>query len=102
VAQKSNKTSGPKRLRRASWLALLSLAWLQVSFATHQFDHVAAFSADSCHVCVQLDRVDDVVADQSDSLSGPRGRHDEPAQSLAAAVYPAFVRHFESRAPPAL
>ena len=102
MAHKSNKTSGPKRLRRASWLALLSLAWLQVSFATHQFDHVATFSADTCHVCVQLDRIDDVAADQPDSLSGPRGRHDEPARAPAAAADPAFVRHFESRAPPAL
>lgn len=90
------------RLRKASWFALLSLAWLQVSLASHQFDHVAVYSTDTCHVCVQLDRIDDVAADHPDSLSDRFDRYAEPRQSTAAFVDPAFVRHFESRAPPAL
>jgi hypothetical protein len=90
------------RLRKASWLALLSLAWLQVSLASHQFDHVAAYPADTCHVCVQLDRIDDVVVDQADSHAVPFGRYAEPRRSPAVVVATALVRHFESRAPPAL
>ena len=102
MAHKSNKTSGPKRLRRVSWLALLSLAWLQVSLASHQFDHVAEYSADTCHVCVQLDRIDDLAIDQPEGVSVPFGRYAEPRRSPAAVVDPVFVRHFQSRAPPAL
>lgn len=90
------------RLRRASWLALIPVAWLQLSLAGHQFDHVAPFSTDTCHVCVQLDRIDDVSADQPDSLTGLFGQFEAPLHLPAAVVDPAFVRHFESRAPPAL
>jgi hypothetical protein len=102
VAYKSNKTSGPKRLRRVSWLALLSLAWLQVSLASHQFDHVAEYSADTCHVCVQLDRLDDLAVDQPDSQLIAFGRYVERRHLPAAVVDAAFVRYFETRAPPVL
>ena len=102
MAYKSNKTSGPKRLRSVSWLALLSLAWLQVSLASHQFDHVAEYSADTCHVCVQLDRLDDLAVDQPDSQLIAFGRYVERRHLPAAVVDPAFVRYFETRAPPVL
>lgn len=46
-------------LRRGSLLALVSLAWMQLALAGHQFEHSATY-AESCDVCVQLDRLDDV------------------------------------------
>ena len=47
---------------RASWLALLSLAWMQLAIAGHQFEHSAAYT-EFCDVCVQVDRLDDLVAE---------------------------------------
>ena len=55
--------NGPRR--SAVWLALLSVAWLQLSSAAHELDHVAEQIGESCQVCLQLDRVDDVAADHS-------------------------------------
>ena len=54
-----DKLFARKRLRAAAWLTLLSLALVQLSLATHQFDHAATDLADHCEVCVQLDRLDD-------------------------------------------
>jgi hypothetical protein len=90
------------RLRSASWLALLSLAWLQLALASHQFEHAAAFSADTCHVCVQLDRIDDTAVDstagQPVQVSAPVALRPSPASFITAAP----DRHFGARAPPVI
>ena len=98
-----NKIKNPfdqKRLRRASWLALLSLAWLQLTLASHQFDHVATYFADSCNVCIQLDRIDDSVAGQPAVAVSPLGNAAEPEVLMPRGPSRSFVRHFQSRAPP--
>ena len=102
MQKKSNILISPRRVHRATWLSLLTLAWLQLTMASHQYDHVADYFSDSCHVCAQLDRVNEVV-------------HDHVSQALAfdmSAVLPAFDsrgvtpqtldRQFDARAPPRL
>jgi hypothetical protein len=102
VPNKNNRLFDERGLRRASWLALLSLAWLQLALVTHQFEHVAAYRADACHVCVQLDRIHDAVVDQPGSLPGSPGGHVETRRPAATVATTIFVRHFDSRAPPAI
>lgn len=96
----NNSPFDERRLRRAAWLGLVSLAWLQLTLASHQFDHVA-YLADTCHVCVQLDRIDDAAVDQSEPLPGPFGRHVETLRPTPAVASTVSFRHFDSRAPPA-
>ena len=88
-----------KWLPRASWLALLSLAWMQLAIAGHQFEHSAAYT-DVCEICVQLDRLDDLVAELPAALEVP-GPAGHPAIALAEVSVdnPRFTC-FKSRAPP--
>jgi hypothetical protein len=51
-----------KRLRASAWLTLLSLALVQLSLASHQFDHHAADLVEKCEICVQLERLDDAAS----------------------------------------
>ena len=99
---KNYKLFTTARLRRATWLSLVALAVLQFALASHQFDHVAGYGMDSCQVCVQLDRLDDGVAD---SLPLPIDLYDA---SESYGLVPAsrfdclHARLFDSRAPPHL
>ena len=82
--------------------ALLSVALLQLTIAVHQFEHVAGYVDDSCHVCVQLDRVGDAAVDHSTTTSpvatALNGRQARPADFISRTL----VRGFDSRAPPGL
>ena len=89
-----------RRLRKASWLALVSLAWLQLMLASHPFDHVAEYFDDSCHVCVQLDRTDDVAVDHVAPVATSVAHADLTVHREAGLVPSAFERGFQSRAPP--
>ena len=100
MTYKSNNMADTRRLRKASWLALVSLAWLQLTLASHQFDHVAEYFDDSCHVCVQLDRVDDVAVDHAVPVAAIIDRATSQA-FIGAGQVPADVQPgFRSRAPP--
>jgi len=55
------------RARPSVVFAVLLLAALQFTTATHQFDHTASELGDVCSVCLQLDRLDDV--DTADTLA---------------------------------
>jgi hypothetical protein len=99
LTNKNNNLATPIILRRASWLAVVSIALLQLTLAVHQFDHVADYIDGSCHVCVQLDRVDAAVdhpAEIPSLHSIDVLKSDAPAISIARAP----VRNFDSRAPP--
>lgn len=100
MANKSNNVADTRRLRKASWLALVSLAWLQLMLASHQFDHVAEYVDDSCHVCVQLDRVDDAAVDHASLLTANLSRADQPVPAETGLVSGGSQRGFQSRAPP--
>jgi hypothetical protein len=82
------------------WLGLLSIAWLQLAFAVHQFDHVADYVGDTCEVCVQLDRIDDVTVDHALPVAEmhPGASLLAPPSSKAGTY--GIVRGFLSRAPP--
>jgi hypothetical protein len=89
-------------MRGAAWLALVSLAWLQLTLASHQFDHVAEYFADSCHVCFQLDRIDDAVVDVA-VLPPPAPANDaKPEATLRTGFTAGFASAYRSRAPPLL
>ena len=64
----------------AKCLIVFALCWSQLAFALHEAHHHAAESAESCVVCIQLDRVDDTLA-TANCIS------DEPQ---SAAVLPAL------------
>jgi hypothetical protein len=102
MLQERNNTADIRRLRRASWLALVSLAWLQLLLAGHQFDHVAEYLDDNCHVCVQLDRVDDDAVDSASTASLPDLEFAQPGSVTASLVTRTFQRIFDSRGPPSL
>ena len=97
----SNNNLARSILRRASWLAVVPIALLQMTIAVHQFDHVADYIEGSCHVCVQLDRVDAAV-DHPAEIASLHSigflRSDAPAVTVALAP----IRHFDTRAPPQL
>ncbi len=99
MLKQRNQQVAPKWLSRASWLALVSLAWMQLSFAGHQFEHSAAY-ADSCEACVQLDRLDDLIAEPPavSALHRPTGR--EPILQVPTVASVAAVPAFNPRAPP--
>lgn len=86
--------------RHAGWVALLPIAWLQLTIAVHQFDH-AGYIDDYCHVCVQLDRIDAAVDHAPE-------RAPLPSLDVVAVAVPSItlnrdaVLHFDSRAPPTL
>lgn len=91
----------PRLLRRTSWLALLSLAWMQLALAGHQFEHSLVYS-DSCEICVQFDRLDDVVAAEADAghasgIVGVEWRCEQVAHADNAPE-----SSFDARAPPVI
>ena len=98
--RKNNKLANPRQRRLALWLALLPVAWLQVSSASHQFDHVAGDIADSCHVCVQLDRLDDAVAEQPVAAMGPAPVDAERLTTPFSVVDRRIRTGLDVRAPP--
>ena len=99
---KNNNWSIQNPVRGATWLALVSLAWLQLTLASHQFDHVAEYFADTCHVCAQLDRTDDLVVDTQFVPAPDQARRSEPAPIVRAEFKPDSARPFHPRAPPLL
>jgi hypothetical protein len=89
----------PRWQRRATWLALVSLAWMQLAFAGHQFEHSPVYT-DSCDACVQLDRLDDVVAGPPGALELLRPAGQEAILRCDTAARVAIVPAFNPRAPP--
>jgi hypothetical protein len=67
LADQKTRTSQTLRANPVVVLALLLLAALQFTIATHQFDHTANDLGDVCSFCLQLDRMDDIsTADNAD------------------------------------
>ena len=101
LANKINKVLHSNLRQAAAWTALLAIGWLQVSTAVHQFEHVAGDEEDSCHVCIQLDRVDAVVGHVADGPQLPVfGQSDIDAPDASGGRD--TIRGFDSRAPPVL
>ena len=64
VAQEIRRTQA-LRAKPVVVFAMLLLAALQLTSATHQFDHTASELGDVCSFCLQLDRLDDISAAES-------------------------------------
>ena len=88
--------------RGAIRFALLSVAWLQLTIAVHQFEHVAGYVDDSCHVCVQLDRIDDALTGGAVPVAASATAQGGNLQLPAGFVSHTLTRSFDSRAPPSL
>ena len=76
-----------KRLRASAWLTLLSLALVQLSLASHQFDHAATDLVDHCEVCVQLERLDDAASGHVVPATLEVTPRDGEVNSLAVSVF---------------
>ena len=53
------------------WLLLIVLSWSQFAFAAHQFEHSPAEVAETCAICLQFDRDDDVTIDAAQCQALP-------------------------------
>lgn len=97
----STTKTGQRSHRRAVWLLLLALAWVQLAWTGHQFHHAAADFGSPCAVCVQLDRLDAVAED-----APIEARHHVPALPVPGediAFLPASFRAaYSPRAPPSV
>ena len=80
-------------------LLVLLLAWSQVSLAAHQFEHSIDDVAESCNVCLQFERYDDVVTIAECQVSVPAASHALAAHALTAFHASAFTAYL-SRASP--
>jgi len=89
------------RARRAAWALLVLVALAQVAIAAHWYAHDAATLADHCAICLQLDRLDQAIADDT-------SYHPLAAASIMEPVvdnrgHPATIlRNYNPRAPPIL
>lgn len=83
------------------WLALLVVAWTQVAIAGHQFEHSGTAAADTCEICVQLDRSDGALLPDAAPASPSATQH--PTTVPATKYRPiAAAAGYWSRAPPTL
>ena len=98
----SDKFFNVIRLRKATLLALFALASMQLVLAGHQFEHSAASAVESCHVCVQADRLDDIDFDSTAQPSFGDQRFVVATQAAAVIHDNAARKPFNSRAPPTL
>jgi len=71
MSKPEHRVTGGAAWRSCGLLVLVALAWTQLAFATHQFDHPATSTDYTCSVCLQLDRSDDVVVTCATTVDGP-------------------------------
>lgn len=80
-------------------VGLFAVAILQVSIASHQFEHLADDSTQYCRVCVQLDRLDDCVSPSTAPDPVVHAPVSPSVNDAIPAVASATAR-FHARAPP--
>lgn len=88
-----------RKRERMGVAVLLALAWFQVAFASHQFEHVTGDLLDICTVCKHFERHESPLAGHA-AKTVPAADF-LPAVAPAARVYPGgFRSHHHPRAPP--
>lgn len=92
-------SDAPRERGRVGYLVLIALAWFQVAFASHQFEHVTGDLFDTCTVCKHLQRHDAAVA-QKPAEMAPAAPSPAPVVYAARADAGKVLRNYESRAPP--
>jgi hypothetical protein len=88
-----------RRRDRAGFVVLLALAWFQVAFAGHQFQHGTGDLLDVCALCNHMERHDAPVAQKAvEPLPAAplQPQIEQPAKPACANVF----LNYESRAPP--
>ena len=75
---------------------------MQLVLAFHVFEHSAVAAADTCEVCVQADRLDDIDLDSTAQPSSGDQRNVVAIQVAAVVHDNAARKPFNSRAPPTL
>lgn len=91
--------SAAPRRGRLLYVVLLGLAWLQLAYASHQFEHAAGDFQDSCAVCSNFERLEHSVAPAADAAPLPQG-HPVFLPAPVRSLHARFERHYSSRAPP--
>lgn len=82
-------------------LVLFLIVWSQVTFAAHQFEHSVDGTGHTCEICLQFERLDDVVPETA-GLS-PVAVSPAPGFAGPAIVNPSRqVVLYLSRAPPVI
>ena len=88
--------------RGALWAALFGIFVLQLSSAAHQFEHAPGYVEAACKICVQLDRVDDVVAGHAVVATQAPIVGRLASAWLSGIAAQSALRDFDARAPPSL
>ncbi|MGB5629501.1 MAG: hypothetical protein WBM45_14280 [Woeseiaceae bacterium] len=86
--------------RAPALLGILALALLQISVASHQFEHLADHGFGVCQSCSTLNQLDDALIPQALPVTFPIGQYaatDATARPFEGA--PVFAT-YRSRAPP--
>ena len=82
-----------------TWLLLVLLAWSQASFALHQLDHSITELGETCAVCLNFERDDDVIVDSGGALLLQAASSVVVAEAVVAVRAEGFS-HYRSRASP--
>ncbi|MGY8794213.1 MAG: hypothetical protein ACKVJN_03655 [Woeseiales bacterium] len=78
---------------------MVVLALMQISVASHQFEHLAEDASNTCRVCAQQDRFDGAISVDIESEIH-YVIYSLPGETYANSHIPVQVRAFNSRAPP--
>jgi len=87
------------RVSALKWLILVALAWSQLAFAAHQFDHQLGDIGDTCAVCLNFNRDDEGLVDTAHCGSMPPSGTVAPV-SAARIVPAAGYTLYRARASP--
>jgi len=99
TAAKEKVRSQTVRPKATVVFAVLLLAALQLTTATHRFDHTVNDLSEVCSFCLNLDRLDDVVTADNLGLVVPSVDSDYAASTLPTLNVRRPV-HSQPRAPP--
>ena len=81
------------------WPVFLAFVWSQVAFAAHQFEHTIDEAHETCTVCLQFDRDDDVTIDSDVACESLQASF-ELENAPAGALYARGFAHYQSRDSP--
>ena len=86
---------------RFNWLALLPIVFLQLTLIAHQSeDYEINHNEDSCHICIQLERIDDNPFSEPVHFSLPQLNGPINLEKSSTLEQTALSWSFKSRAPP--
>ena len=99
---KTSPASSKRRFQRRApaLFGILALALLQISVASHQFEHLADHGFGVCHSCSTFNQLDDVLIPQALPVTFPIGRHEATATTDQPFEGAPTSRIYRSRAPP--